>query len=98
MPKPTCAVHVVFQIHPEHFDSFCTAVSQQAHNSLEREPWCHQFDVCLAPDRPHSVMLYETYDDRQAFVKHRETAHFAEFNARVTPWVASKEVAIWDIG
>lgn len=98
MSQPTCAVHVVFNIKPEHVEQFRQAVLQQAKNSLEREPWCHQFDVATMPERPHSFMLYETYDNRAAFVKHRETAHFADFTASVTPWIDSKEVAIWDIG
>lgn len=97
MTKATCAVQVIFNIHPQHVEDFRAAVLQQAKNSVEREEWCHQFDVCTLPERPHSFMLYETYDDRAAFVKHRATAHFADFNATVTPWVESKEVGIWDI-
>ncbi len=97
MTKPTCAVNVVFNIIPEHCAQFRQAVLQQAQNSVEKEPWCHQFDVCTIPDRPNSFLLYETYDDRAAFVKHRETPHFADFNQTVAPWVESKEVGIWDI-
>jgi quinol monooxygenase YgiN len=43
-------------------------------------------------------MLYETYDDRAAFVKHRATPHFADFNQTVGPWIESKSVGVWDIG
>jgi (4S)-4-hydroxy-5-phosphonooxypentane-2,3-dione isomerase len=97
MAAPTCAVCVVFNIFPQHFDKFYAAVLQQAKNSRERETWCHQFDVSTMPDRPHSVLLYETYDDRDAFAKHRLTEHFAEFTKAIEGCVESKEVGIWDI-
>lgn len=97
MSKPTCAVHVVFNIKPEFTEQFRQAVLKQAKNSIEKEAWCHQFDVCAIPERPNSFMLYETYDDQAAFVKHRETEHFADFNSSVTPWIESKQVAVWDI-
>lgn len=97
MSQPTCAVHVIFNIKPEFVSQFHSVILRQAHNSLTKEPWCHQFDVATQPDRPNSFFLYETYDDRDAFGKHRETEHFAEFNATITDWVESKEVGVWDI-
>jgi quinol monooxygenase YgiN len=98
MSAATCAVCVTFQIHPEFIESFLEAVRQQARNSLEKEPWCHQFDVSVMPDQPNLVLLYETYDDRAAFFeKHRTTEHFAEFTAKITDWVAEKQVGVWDI-
>lgn len=97
MPKPTCAVQVLFNIKAEHVTSFRDAVLQQARNSLEKESWCHQFDVGTMPERPHSFLLYETYDDREAFAKHRQTEHFAVFSQTITDWVESKEVGVWDI-
>ena len=98
MTKATCAVCVTFQIKPECFEQFLAAVKIQAENSKNREPWCHQFDVSTDPEAPYSVLLYETYDDRAAFVsKHRTTAHFAAFTETIADWVISKQVGIWDI-
>jgi quinol monooxygenase YgiN len=98
MSKATCAVCVTFRIKPEFFEQFLVAVNAQAKNSKELEPWCHQFDVGTMPDQPHAVMLYETYDDRQAFFeKHRTTNHFAKFAQTIAEWVESKEVNVWDI-
>ena len=99
MTKPTCAVCVTFQVKPEHFDEFLDRVKQQANDSLSKEAWCHQFDVSTREDAPFEVLLYETYDDRTAFLeKHRQTDHFAEFNATVSDWIAAKQVGVWDIG
>ena len=97
MGNPTCAVHVVFTIKPEHVEDFRAVVMRQAKNSVTLETWCHQFDVSTSADRPNEFQLYETYDDRAAFAKHRETSHFAEFSQAISDWVASKEVSVWDI-
>lgn len=97
MSKPTCAVQVIFNILPEYSSQFHAVVLKQAQNSLEKEAWCHQFDVATDPERPNSFLLYETYDDRDAFTKHRQTEHFAEFAATTKDWVESKEVGVWDI-
>ncbi len=98
MSQATCAVCVTFRIKPEFFEQFLAAVKLQAENSKALEPWCHQFDVSIMPDSLHSVLLYETYDDRTAFIsKHRTTSHFAAFTQTITDWVESKEVGVWDI-
>lgn len=97
MTKPSCAVHVIFKVKPEHVHDFREVVILQAKNSLEREAWCSQFDVCTNPDEPETFMLYETYDDRAAFQKHRQTDHLAEFNAAIQDWVIDRQVSIWDI-
>ncbi len=97
MSQPTFAVAVRFTIHAEHVSDFARVVKLQAKNSLEKEEACHQFDVCFHDERPSEVFLYETYDDAAAFAAHRETPHFAEFNATVAPWVADKDVSTWVI-
>lgn len=97
-PQPTCAVCVTFTIKADHVEQFREAVMLQAKNSLEREPWCHQFDVCTDDSsNPNVVMLYETYDDRAAFDKHRQTEHFAQYSAKVANWIEAKQLGIWDI-
>ncbi|MGN6134347.1 MAG: putative quinol monooxygenase [Aureliella sp.] len=95
--KPKCAVCVTFSIKHEHIEQFREAVRLQAKNSLEKESWCHQFDVCTDPTDPTKVLLYETYDDRAAFDKHRQTDHFAQFSLKVADWVADKQLGVWDI-
>ena len=97
MARPTCVIHVIFQIKPQHVAEFQEAVLLQAKNSVEKEEWCHQFEVSTSPDRPNCFLLYETYDDRDAIVKHRETPHFAKFAEKIESWVEAKDVIIWDI-
>lgn len=98
MPKPTCAVCVTFTVRDNHRESFRQAVLLQAKNSLEKEAWCHQFDVGFDPEKPNQVMLYETYDDRAAFEnKHRQTEHFKKFASTIADWVEAKKLDVWDI-
>ena len=97
MTKPKCAVCVTFTIKPDHVDQFRDAVRLQSRNSLEKEPWCHQFDVGTDSANPNMVLLYETYDDRAAFDKHRQTEHFAQFSLKVADWIETKQLGIWDL-
>lgn len=98
MTKAKCAVCVEFTIKPEFVEQFRQAVLLQAKNSIEKESWCHQFDVSFDPEQPNLVLLYETYDDRAAFFeKHRTTTHFAEFGQKIGPWVEAKRLGVWDI-
>ena len=88
-------VTVHFEVCPEHRQSFCEAVLQQAQNSLAGEPGCHVFDVCVDPDNNFSFYLYERYKNSAAFEAHLDSKHFKRFDARVTPWVTTKTVRTW---
>lgn len=85
-------VTVVFTIKPEHVDDFSPAMLENARTSLEVEPGCKQFDVCRDPENPAVTFLYELYDDKAAFQDHLSRPHFKSFDAKVAPWVASKQV------
>ena len=43
-------IAVEFEVKPGHEGDFLVRMKQQAQNSLEREPACLQFDVCMAPE------------------------------------------------
>ena len=91
-------VTVIFEVEAESSGAFRTAVLEQAHNSLTKEESCSRFDVCFDPERADRVFLYEIYDDRAAFDRHLASAHFADFDRRVAPWVVSKTVETWVLG
>ncbi|MEO1037833.1 MAG: antibiotic biosynthesis monooxygenase [Pseudomonadota bacterium] len=88
-------VTVHFIVAPEHRDVFAAAMFEQAEQSLEFEPDCHVFEVCVGADNNCSFFLYEKYTDAAAFDAHLETRHFVSFNEAVTPWVESKTVDTW---
>ena len=87
-------VIVEFTTHEESFEAFLARVRQQASDSLQQEPDCHVFDVCVSPDRECFVLLYEVYSDRDAFDVHLESAHFRDFDTTVSEWVSDKKVTI----
>lgn len=88
-------VTVHIEVQPEHQQAFRAAVLEQARNSLAGETGCHVFDVCVDPDNNVSFYLYERYESSEAFEAHLDSKHFKRFDARVTPWVASKTVRTW---
>jgi autoinducer 2-degrading protein len=88
-------VVVEFSLHRGHAAEFRERVLQQALDSLSLEPECRVFDVCIDPEREDFVLLYEVYDSSEAFDAHLASAHFADFNATVTPWVSHRELTCY---
>lgn len=86
-------VLVEFTLHPGYGEAFRERVMQQARDSLELEADCEVFDVCVDPGRDDFVMLYEVYRDEAAFEAHLASAHFADFDATVSPWISDRKLA-----
>jgi len=89
-------VTVQFNIQAERAADFHAAVLRQAASSLQHEPGCRQFDVCVAEANARMVFLYELYDDAETFQNHLNTQHFLEFDELVRDWVEEKTVACWN--
>lgn len=87
---------VEFTAKPGHSATFRDRVQQQARDSLQLEPECHVFDVCVDPARDEFVLLYEVYTDRAAFDAHLASDHFKGFDADVRDWVADKQVSTYE--
>jgi autoinducer 2-degrading protein len=85
-------VVVEFAIRPAHADAFREAMVENARRSLDAEPGCVQFDVCVDPGDPARVFLYERYVDEAAFRAHLAAAHFLAFDRLTAPWVQDKAV------
>lgn len=92
--KATFVVTVQFGLHPEHYPDFMREMVANAKASREREPGCVVFDVCEDPKQAGQVFLYELYQDAAAFEEHKQSAHYLEFDRKVTPWVQHKSVKI----
>jgi autoinducer 2-degrading protein len=86
------ALLVEFEIKPDAVTRFRDLVIDNARQSLETEPGCRRFDVCVAPDDRRRVVLYEIYDDAQAFDRHLETGHYKSFAAAISDIVASRSI------
>ena len=85
-------VYVNFKIKEGHTDDFLKRVIQHSENSLNNEPECQVFDVCIDPGNKSLVVLYEAYTDKPAFEYHSGTTHFNEFEKDVEHMVDEKIV------
>jgi quinol monooxygenase YgiN len=83
---------VDFVVKPEHVEEFTAAIRENARASRETEPGCRQFDVCVAPEDPAKIVLYEVYDDRAAFEAHLKTPHFLACKPKLDAWLESNKV------
>ena len=81
---------VNLRIKPENVERFMAMVLANAREA-RNEPGCRQFDVLVDPQDKTQVMLYEVYNDDQAFEVHQQTPHFKKYLAEAVPLLASRE-------
>jgi autoinducer 2-degrading protein len=87
-------LQVNLRIKPENVDAFMKKALENAREA-RKEPGCRQFDVLVDPKDGAKVMLYEVYDDEQAFETHQQTPHFRRYVAEAVPLLASRERQVW---
>ena len=87
-------LQVNIRIKPENVDAFMRKALDNAREA-RKEPGCKQFDVLVDPKDSAKVMLYEVYNDEQAFEAHQQTAHFKKYVAEAVPLLASRERQVW---
>ena len=80
---------VQVEVRPEDREEFLDAVRVNAEASVRDEPGCHRFDVSAVADDETRFVLYELYDDADAFAAHKQTAHF-----RAWRQVADRVIAV----
>ena len=88
-------MHVIvveFVIKPEFVDRFLPEMVANARLSRDIEPGCRQFDVTRDVTDARRIVLYEIYDDVQAFNEHLRSPHFQRFDANIATWVERKVV------
>lgn len=88
-------VVVKFSISVGNSRVFHNRVMQQARDSLQKEPECHVFDVCVDCDDDHLILLYEVYSDKAAFDEHLRSEHFRDFDDEVRGLVEEKVVEVY---
>jgi quinol monooxygenase YgiN len=75
------ALFVTLEVRPALRENLLAAITAQAAASLEREPGCRRFDVCVDTADPNRLLLYEVYEDEGALDAHGGTPHFALWQA-----------------
>jgi len=84
---------IYIHIRPEFRDAFIAASLENASNSIQ-EPGILRFDFLQQEDDPDRFMLYETYTDPDAQLRHRETAHYLRWRETVEGMMAEPRVAV----
>lgn len=91
------AVLVQFEVDVTRLEEFMPLMAANADTSLKSEPGCLRFDICTDPARPGDVMLYELYEDAEAFAAHLGSVHFKTFDAAVADMIKGKHVERYDV-
>ena len=68
---------VQLEVRPEDRDEFLAAITTNAQASVRDEPGCSRFDVSAVEGDENRFVLYELYDDAEAFEAHKRAPHFA---------------------
>ena len=68
---------VQLEVRPEDRDEFLAAITTNAAASVRDEPGCRRFDVTAVEGDGNRFVLYELYDDAEAFEAHKRAPHFA---------------------
>jgi quinol monooxygenase YgiN len=76
-------VLVEFLVKPSFVARFRDLVAANAKASLECEAGCKRFDVLCDPGEPRRFVLYEIYDDEDAFAAHLASSHYQGFAAAI---------------
>ena len=77
--------------------AFRRLVDENARTSVASEPGCRRFDVLEPAAEKDRIVLYEIYDDRNAFEAQLKTAHFAAFDAASAPLAVAKTVTTYSL-
>ncbi len=89
-------VVAAFEVNPADRERFLAVAHEDATMSVEREPGCRQFDVCVDPEREGSILFYEVYDNAAAFEEHKRTDHFKTFDEGSRPLIVRSDVRFLD--
>lgn len=95
LAKGELSVVVRFTVKPGEETRFRERAIRQAVESLQHEPECLVFDVCVDPGDPRRILLYEISLSDAAFRDHLRTSHFVSFGADTRAWVEEKTVEQW---
>ena len=70
---------VELDVQPEHVEKFKALIVANARTSVENEPGCLQFDVLQHSEAPEKFVLYEVYENEDAYNHHMTLTHTQTF-------------------
>ena len=87
-------LQVTIKVKPENVERWMAMALENAREA-RKEKGCRQFEVLVDLQDKAQVMLFEVYDDEQAFEAHQQTPHFKKYLAEAVPLLASRERHVW---
>lgn len=86
-------VHVHIHIKNEYIDDFISLTLENARNSV-KESGVIRFDFFRQDDDSLRFLLVEMYQDADAVLSHKQTAHYAKWKAGVEPMMAEPRYSL----
>jgi len=86
-------VLVEFLVKPSFIARFRDLIAANAKSSLEGEAGCKRFDVLCDPSEPRRFILYEIYEDEQAFAAHLASSHYLDFAAAIDGQIEQRAIS-----
>ena len=77
------------EIDPSRIEEYCAAVAAHARAAIESEPGVLALNVVADRDDPARITVFEIYQDRAAYERHLQAAHFLDYKAAVETMVRS---------
>src|SRR5215471_3056082 len=82
------------QVKLEFVDAFIAATKVNASESA-KEPGVARFDFLQQQDDPTRFVLHEVYREAAAPAKHKETAHYLEWNEKTAEMLVAPRTRAW---
>lgn len=92
------AIIVEFALEDGSFDRFHSCVLENAEKSVSLEAGCHRFDVLVPDGEQGRIVLYEIYEDAEAFEAHKTTPHFQQFDADTRGLIRERSLSRFVLG
>jgi quinol monooxygenase YgiN len=82
---------VELEIVPSELENFRAAIKENGQAAVREEPGCRQFNIASQKDDPTRILLFEVYDNAEAFAAHQATPHFKKYAATTANMVKSRK-------
>lgn len=90
------AIVVTIDANPDLIPEMISALEGNASHSRQ-EPDCLKWEWSQHIDDPSKFAIYEIYTDREAFLAHKASSHFAAWVEASTPCIVNKVAGQYDL-
>ncbi len=89
---PAAFVLVVeLEIVPAELGNFKAAIKENGQAAVRDEPGCRAFNIVFEQAKPNRILLFEIYDNAEAFAAHQGSVHFKKYAATTANMIKSRK-------